>query len=70
MARTLLGFFAGLIAGAALALAVCVAAGYLFDISQAEGAYAMGVIFFWMPLGGLVGGIIGAIRAFSSRSPH
>jgi hypothetical protein len=26
-----------------------------------EGAYAMGVVFFWMPVGGLIGGIAGAI---------
>ena len=63
--RGVLGFLLGFLAGAAITLGVCVAAAYLFDISQFEGAYAMGVIFGWMPLGGVVGGIIGAIWAIT-----
>ena len=59
--RGIWGFFAGFLAGAAITLGICVAAGYLFDISQFEGAYAMGVVFGWMPLGGIVGGMVGAI---------
>ena len=65
--RGILGFFAGFVAGAAITLAACIAAAYLFDISQFEGAYAMGVFFGWMPLGGVVGGIAGAIWAVSRR---
>lgn len=63
LGRCLLGFFLGFLGGAALTLAVCIAAGYLFDIPQFEGAYAMGVVFGWMPLGGVAGGIVGAVWA-------
>jgi hypothetical protein len=59
--KVLAGFIVGAIAGAALALAICVAAAEIFNISQMEGAYAMEVAFFFMPLGALIGGIIGAI---------
>jgi hypothetical protein len=59
--KVLAGFIIGAIAGAALALAVCVAAAEIFNISQMEGAYAMEVAFFFMPLGALFGAIIGAI---------
>ena len=65
--RGILGFLAGFVAGAAITLAACIAAAYLFDISQFEGAYAMGVFFGWMPLGGVVGGIIGAVWAIARR---
>ena len=63
LGRGLLGFFLGFLSGAALTLAVCIAAGYLFDIPQFEGAYAMGVVFGWMPLGGVAGGIVVAVWA-------
>jgi hypothetical protein len=59
--KMLAGFIIGAIAGAALALALCVAAAQIFSISQMEGAYAMGVAFFYMPLGALIGGIVGAV---------
>ncbi|WP_119391681.1 hypothetical protein [Taklimakanibacter lacteus] len=59
--KVLGGFLLGLIAGAAIAFALCLAAQEVFNISQMEGAYAMGVVFFWMPVGALVGGIAGAI---------
>ena len=65
--RGLLGFLLGFLGGAAIALGVCIAAGYLFDISQFEGAYAMGVVFGWMPIGGAVGGIVGAVWAIARR---
>lgn len=65
--RAVLGFLAGFVAGAAITLGGCIAAAYLFDISQFEGAYAMGVVFGWMPLGGAAGGIIGAIWAIARR---
>jgi hypothetical protein len=53
--------FLGAIAGGAGAIALCVAAAYAFDITQAEGAYAMQVAFFWTPLGVILGAIAGAI---------
>jgi hypothetical protein len=59
--KALAGFVIGAIAGAALALALSVAAAEIFSISQMEGAYAMGVAFFYLPAGALIGGIIGAI---------
>jgi hypothetical protein len=59
--KVIAGFLIGVICGAALALAICLAAQEIFNISQMEGAYAMAVVFFYMPMGGLAGGIIGAI---------
>jgi hypothetical protein len=50
----------GMLAGGALTVALAVLAGYAFDISQAEGAYAMQVAFFWMPVG-LVAGLIAGL---------
>ncbi|MGE0007751.1 MAG: hypothetical protein AB7S92_19490 [Parvibaculaceae bacterium] len=61
--KVLAGFVIGAICGAALALALSLAAAEIFSISQREGAYAMGVVFFHMPFGALVGGIIGATWA-------
>jgi hypothetical protein len=65
--KMLAAFFIGAIAGAALALGLCLAAQETFNISQMEGAYAMGVVFFYMPLGALVGGIVGAIWMATRR---
>lgn len=53
----------GLILGGAAALALAILAAWLGDISQAEGAYAMGVAFFWVPLGSVLGAISGVILA-------
>jgi hypothetical protein len=50
----------GMLAGGAAAVALAVLAGYVFDISQAEGAYAMQVAFFWVPVG-LVAGLIAGL---------
>lgn len=51
----------GAVLGGALAVGLGVAAAWLFDISQAEGAYAMAVAFFWMPLGVAGGAAVGAL---------
>ncbi|MGB8813634.1 MAG: hypothetical protein WCC57_10645 [Paracoccaceae bacterium] len=67
LGRGILWFFAGLVAGAAATLGLCIAAAYLLDIPQFEGAYAMGVIFGWMPLGGILVGIIGAVFSIFRR---
>lgn len=56
------GFLLGFVLGAVLALIAATVAIPLFGISQMEGAYAMGIVFVAMPLGGLAGGIFGAIR--------
>lgn len=59
-----LGFaLMGMVAGGAAAVAIAVAAAMIADISQAEGAYAMGVAFFWVPLGALLGLILGIVLA-------
>jgi len=66
--KVLGGFLLGLIAGALIALALGIAAAKVFNISQMEGAYAMGVVAFWMPGGALVGAIAGATWAAISHN--
>lgn len=59
-----LGFaLAGLVLGGAAAVALAVLVAMVADISQAEGAYAMGVAFFWVPLGAVLGLIAGIVLA-------
>ena len=58
---------AGMIAGVVIALGICVLIGYFFEVSQFEGAYAMAVIFAYIPLGGVVGAVAGAVLAAMSR---
>ena len=55
------GFVIGAILGAVIALGLSVLAATVFEISQMEGAYAMQVAFFYMPVGAVIGGIAGAI---------
>lgn len=55
IAGFVIGFVAVALAGIALA--------DIARISQAEGAYMMGVFFFWAPLGGGVGAITGFLFA-------
>jgi hypothetical protein len=51
----------GLIAGGGLAFVVGVTLPEVMAISQAEGAYMMGVMFFWVPVAALTGLIVGAV---------
>jgi len=51
----------GLFSGGALAFLVGIALPEVTAISQAEGAYMMGIMFFWVPLAALVGAILGAV---------
>jgi hypothetical protein len=51
----------GLIAGGLLAFLVGIGLPEVAAISQAEGAYMMGVMFFWVPLAAVFGAILGAI---------
>jgi hypothetical protein len=51
----------GLVAGGVLAFLVGVSLPEVTSISQAEGAYMMGVMFFWVPLAALAGAILGAV---------
>lgn len=54
LAAGLLGFILGWVLASATALIM----GELSGVSQAEGAYAMGAIFFVGPAGGLLGAIL------------
>jgi hypothetical protein len=63
-----LGLVVGWVATAAAALMI----GSAIGVSNAEGAYAMGAIFFMGPVGGLVGLVLGiwlVIRARRKRQP-
>jgi ABC-type amino acid transport system permease subunit len=59
--RIVLWLFGGLLAGGIAATAISIGAAIVFDISQMEGAYAMGVVFVWVPMGAVVGAIAGAV---------
>ena len=63
LGRGLLGLLLGFIAGAFIAFVLAYLAAIIFNISQREGAYAMGVVFGIMPAGGVLGAIIGIIWA-------
>ena len=52
----LVGFFGG----GALGFTIGMALPMVLRISQAEGAYAMGVAFIWTPLGAVLGAILAA----------
>jgi hypothetical protein len=51
----------GLFAGGLLAFLVGIGLPEVIPISQAEGAYMMGVMFFWVPLAAVMGAILGSI---------
>lgn len=59
--RRLIWGLAGLAAGGGLTFAIGMALPSVLTISQAEGAYAMGVAFVWTPIGALVGAILALI---------
>jgi hypothetical protein len=60
--RVLIWGLAGLVLGAGLLVLVAgVIMPALWPVSQAEGAYAMGVIFFMAPAGAVLGAILGAL---------
>ena len=48
----------GFLGGGVLVFAIGMALPMVIRISQAEGAYAMGVAFFWTPLGAILGAIL------------
>lgn len=60
---SLIGFGIGFVAIAAAGVALSGIA----RISQAEGAYMMGLFFFWAPLGGVVGAVFGFLMARPRR---
>jgi hypothetical protein len=51
----------GLFAGGLAAFLVGIALPEVVGIPQAEGAYMMGVMFFWVPLTAIAGAIVGAV---------
>lgn len=57
--RVLLRALAGFVLGGLLALGIGLALPYVTPVSQAEGAYAMGVVFFWVPAGAILGAVAG-----------
>lgn len=59
--------FIGFLVGAGLVFGLGMSLPMIVPISQAEGAYAMGVAFVWTPLGGIAGAIIGAVLGARSR---
>jgi hypothetical protein len=60
----------GFLVGGALASAVGIALPEIIPISQAEGAYMMGVVFFWVPLAAVVGAIAGAVLGGRTTPPR
>jgi hypothetical protein len=54
---------AGLVAGYAAVAVAGILLAEVARISQAEGAYMMGVFFVWAPLGAVVGGLAGVLLA-------
>ena len=66
--RMTAGFFMGFIGCAFLAAVAGVLLAGLFQVSQREGGFAMGLMFGIAPLAGLVGGIAAAIWAALDRS--
>lgn len=65
--RVALGAVAGALAGGGAVFALGLAAAEVLAISQAEGAYAMGLVFVWVPAGALMGAVAGAVLAARRR---
>lgn len=66
--RVLLFGLAGLVLGGALVILVAgVIIPSITPVSQREGAYAMGVIFFMTPAGAILGAIVGAVAGWLTR---
>ena len=65
--RTFLWIAGGFVLGAGLALGIGVTLPKIISVSQAEGAYAMGVLFFWMPAGAILGALAGLAGRLLSR---
>lgn len=61
--RRLIFMLMGFVIAFAAVAAAGVALADIARVSQAEGAYMMGVFFFWAPLGGVVGAFAGFLMA-------
>jgi hypothetical protein len=55
--RTFLWVLGGFVLGGLCAGVIGISLPEIITISQAEGAYAMGVAFFWVPLGAITGAL-------------
>jgi hypothetical protein len=63
LAWALLAFVPGAAVSAVVAAFVAAALGEWFQVSQMEGAFAMGIVFTIMPIGGFLGGVACALWA-------
>ena len=63
LAWALLAFVLGAAVSAVVAAFLAAALGEWFQVSQMEGAFAMGIVFTIMPIGGFLGGLACAIWA-------
>jgi hypothetical protein len=70
-AARLVGFIGGLILGYCIVLFGWVAYTNLFDVIDRDGGMAMGIAFFFAPIGGVILGFIGAfwLGWGAARSP-
>lgn len=59
--KALLWGVGGFLAGGLLTAVIGFGLPEIVPISQAEGAYAMRVAFFWVPLGAVAGAIVGVL---------
>jgi hypothetical protein len=67
--RAALGFLIGALVLGAITLGLGIVYLSYGQVSQREGAAAMGLVFFITPAGTLIGGIAGAILAAARRKP-
>jgi len=58
---TFLWMLGGFVLGAVLAFGIGIALPEVMMIPQAEGAYVMGVMFFWVPVGAVTGALAGLV---------
>ncbi|MGQ0564498.1 MAG: hypothetical protein ACT4OK_05435 [Gemmobacter sp.] len=59
--RTFLWMLAGFLLGAGAAFGIGILLPEIVTVSQAEGAYMMGVMFFWVPAGAVAGMLAGLV---------
>lgn len=65
--KLLLWAILGLVVGVVTTFGIGLALPMILPISQAEGAYAMGLMFYWLPLGGVFGAVCGLIFGLTRR---
>lgn len=65
--RVVLWCLGGLLAGAALAFGIGLMVLTFGNVSQAEGAAAMGVMFFYTPTGAILGAVVGLVLGLIRR---